>query len=92
MQQIGDEVPEFLSEGEQSEKESATSIETVCVEKLAGKRLFGNAEDFHFEESFEANGLKYEDMSKTIFLTIVGRKTYNLLMDLMRHRNQMKKR
>ena len=40
MQQIGDEVPKFLSEGEQSKQESASSIKTVCVEKLAPKMAF----------------------------------------------------
>jgi hypothetical protein len=51
---LATEVMEFLSEGEQSEQESVSSIDTVCVEKLAPKMAFCKAEDFHFEESEES--------------------------------------
>lgn len=61
------------------------------------KMAFGKPEDFHFDEGeehfdaylerleqyFTANGLKDTDeKTKAVFLTIVGKRTHSLLMDL----------
>uniref|UniRef100_A0A8C9TQH4 CCHC-type domain-containing protein n=1 Tax=Scleropages formosus TaxID=113540 RepID=A0A8C9TQH4_SCLFO len=57
---------------------------------------FGKPEDFHFDESeeqfdaylerleqyFAANGLGDTEKTKAVFLTIVGKRTHSLLMDL----------
>lgn len=100
MQQIGNEVPEFLSEREQSEQKSASSVETACVEKLAPKMALGKA--FHFEESeesfeaylerleryFEANGLKYED---EFFWRLLAERLTICEWTYVHHRNHVKK-
>lgn len=67
---------------------------------------FGSNEDFHFDENedifeaylerleqfFVANELEYGDeRSKAVFLTIVGKKTHTLLMDLCAPRKPSEK-